>query len=358
MLFKITPRQNGGVARRYYAEERLTDNNNIESWGNLDEAFGSEIVWNDAKYLFEGKDPVSGIPLTRRRKDRKSGWDMTFVAPKTVSILWGLSSDDLREKITEAHEKSVKAGLKILSEHAIRVSSRLLRYNGKLVLEESSAERPLHGGFLFNHGMSRWKDPHLHTHCFLFNMGFVPESMNWRSLSLDYRWSYVAKGIYLLNLAWELKRLGFKIKKVGKSFVVDGFSGLLKSFSSASEVFSMKEIKSSAAWKEIRKKKDLSKNFSRLRTYWYTKAIVSGFDPSILVPSSDNPIPESVEDTEVLIATKAAKHLAHIWQHATWNNIGKTNVEEVSQSVNRVVQRLKDREKNREERFDKKELVS
>ena len=346
MLFKITPRKDGSLARRYYSEERLVEHESLAPWGRLDEAFGYPVTWASAPALFKGQHPETGEPLTVRRKDRKSGWDMTFVAPKTVSILWGLSDDNQREKIQEVHRTAVMAGLNILSEQAIRVSSRLLQFRGKLILEAAEGQSPLHGGFLFNHGMSRWQDPHLHTHSFLFNLGYLPESGKWRSLSVDYRWSYVAKGIYLLNLAWGLRCLGFKIRRTGKSFVVEGFTGLLKAFSSASEVFSANEIQSSSAWKEIRKKKNLSKNFSRLRTYWVTRALVSGFDQHFLVPSSEIPVPESVDDTEVLMAAKAAKHLAHIWQHATWNNIGKTNEAGVKSSVGRVVQTLVNEQKS------------
>jgi len=346
LLFKITPRKNGGVARRYYSEERLMESESLVPWGNLEEAFGFPVSWNYAQKLFDGKHPETGEFLTQRRKNRNSGWDMTFVAPKTVSILWGLSDDNQREKIEAAHKNAVLAGLRILSDHAIHVSTSATPFWKPSLLEPETEEKPLHGGFVFNHGMSRWRDPHLHTHAFLFNLGYLPERGKWRSIFLDFRWSYVAKGIYLLNLAWSLRCLGFKVKRTGKSFAVEGFSGVLKAFSSASEVFSMKEIKSSLAWKEIRKKKDLSKNFSRLRTYWYTRALVTGFDPAVLVPSSDNPLPESVDDTEILIATKAAKHLAHVWQHATWNNIGKTNESEVAKSVQTVVKKLKEQQKN------------
>lgn len=331
MHFRITPRKDGRVARIYYSEERLAKDSPIAFWGNIDEAFGMDISWTHADNLFKGRHPNTGEDLTRKRLGKRSGWDMTFVAPKTASVLWGLSDPSAREKILREHLLSVDKGLQTLSDQAIYTQIKGNDENGKA---RTIRVPVLHGGFVFNHGMSRWTDPHLHSHVFLLNLGYLPIQGKWRSISIDYRWSYVAKGIYLLNFAWGLKQLGYRIKKTGKTFVVHGLEPVVSAFTRASDVFSINKVESATAWKEIRKKKDLSKNFDRLRTYWRTRALVNGLDLEQISPSLNNAGTNSDDDQEkfdmaaVRIKNAAARHLAHVWQNVIFEAIGRLSPED------------------------------
>ena len=58
---------------------------------------------DDLLALLEGRDPVLGTPLGRMLKDRQlasgnvekavGGFDATFSAPKSLSVLWALTQD-------------------------------------------------------------------------------------------------------------------------------------------------------------------------------------------------------------------------------------------------------------------------
>ena len=62
----------------------------------------------------------SGASLGRAYSERSVyGYDVTTAAPKSVSMLWGLSDDAVvHEQIVAAHEAAIRSALGYLSEHA------------------------------------------------------------------------------------------------------------------------------------------------------------------------------------------------------------------------------------------------
>jgi len=61
--------------------------------------------------VLAGEDPTSGERLVRRQIP---GFDGTLKAPKSVSILWGLSDEATRAKVTKAHDRAVAKALSYL----------------------------------------------------------------------------------------------------------------------------------------------------------------------------------------------------------------------------------------------------
>ncbi len=324
MLMKITQRLNAGVARRYYSEEKLEENKVFEVWGNLEVPFGRPITWTDSKYLFKGKHPDTHEQLTRIMKGkRRSGADLTFVAPKTVSILWGLANDNDREIIETIHRDAVKDGLSVLSERAVYVK----RNKGELVY---------HGGFLFHHGMTRSRDPHLHTHAYLLNIGFVDSSRVWRALDVDVRWSHAARDTYMLSLSWGLASHGVVLSSVGRYFEVDLTKPLVDIFSKGKELF-VKHGLDKESWKYFKRKKDLSLDFSRLRTRWISQAIGTGFDIGSIRLVKTSSMPSVVNTSTVLASAGTFRHAGKLWSVAIkTGGLGRTNLDEVKKAVSEL----------------------
>lgn len=71
------------------------------------------------RWFYHAQTP-SGVTLGRAPGGRGvPGYDMTFCAPKSVSVLWGLSDDDrVRAAVDAAHGKAVAASLQYLEVHA------------------------------------------------------------------------------------------------------------------------------------------------------------------------------------------------------------------------------------------------
>lgn len=145
-----------------------------------------------------------------RREKRRPGYDLTFSAPKSVSLLWTFGSPDVPDTISRAHDRAVVGVIDQLSREACVVRRGA---NGKDTYAGS--------GFLaaaFRHRTSRAGDPQLHTHVLVPNVVLGSDG-RWsapdgRQL---YRWQKAASALYQsalraelssLGLAWEVRHSG------------------------------------------------------------------------------------------------------------------------------------------------------
>jgi conjugative relaxase-like TrwC/TraI family protein len=103
--------------------------------------------------LVAGRDPRSGVVL-REQPVSVAALDLTFSAPKSVSVLFAVAPGSVSRVLVECHEEAVEAALPYLEETAAFVR----RGHGGGRFERA-------GGFVtaaFRHRMSRALDPELH----------------------------------------------------------------------------------------------------------------------------------------------------------------------------------------------------
>ena len=107
--------------------------------------------------LMEGRDPGTGERLKRvGGRSKVAAFDLTFSAPKSVSVLFTIGEPALAAALVEAHESAVDAAVGYLEREACRVR----RGHG-------GVQREVGEGFVaaaYRHRMSRAEDPQLHTH--------------------------------------------------------------------------------------------------------------------------------------------------------------------------------------------------
>src|ERR671911_564308 len=156
-----------------------------------------------------GRDPRTDAVLPRFvRRDRVPGFDVTFSAPKSVSVLWATADEATAARVRTAHERSVEAALGFLEREA--AFTRL----------GTDGHTPEQGsGFVaasFRHRMSRAGDPQLHTHVLVANLIRTADG-EWRSLDGQrlYRRAKTAGYLYQAHLRAELHReLGLAFREV------------------------------------------------------------------------------------------------------------------------------------------------
>src|SRR5579885_3037225 len=123
---------------------------------------------------------------------RVPGFDCTFAAPKSVSVVRGLGPPAVADAAQAAHDAAVRAGIAYLERHACAAS------NGA----------PARGFVIaaFPHQVSRAGDPHLHTHAVVVNGTLTGD--RWRAIdSMQlYRWRRGAGAVYQAVLRHELGR--------------------------------------------------------------------------------------------------------------------------------------------------------
>ena len=112
--------------------------------------------------LLEGRHPLSGRPMGSGRV-AVVALDLTFSAPKSVSVLFGLGGGEIALHVVHVHSEAVAGALSYLERHGIAARRR------------SGAERtlvPTTGMIagLFTHALSRSGDPHLHSHVVMANL--------------------------------------------------------------------------------------------------------------------------------------------------------------------------------------------
>jgi conjugative relaxase-like TrwC/TraI family protein len=153
---------------------------------------------------------VGSPTLTESRKRRawlfSAGWDMTFSAPKSVSVLWALSADHDRQAIEQAHRSAVLAA-----------TARLEGTAGWARRGRGGATREQTAGLLmaqFDHHTSRESDPQLHTHAFIFNLAPRRDGSWGAILSRElYKAQKAAGATYRHALASELERHGILLER-------------------------------------------------------------------------------------------------------------------------------------------------
>jgi conjugative relaxase-like TrwC/TraI family protein len=113
--------------------------------------------------LMDGRDPGTGERLKRvGGRSKVAAFDLTFSAPKSVSVLFAIGEQGLAGALVEAHESAVDAALGYLEREACRVR------RGRGGVRHEVGE-----GFVaaaYRHRMSRAEDPQLHTHVVAANM--------------------------------------------------------------------------------------------------------------------------------------------------------------------------------------------
>src|SRR5262249_22197274 len=76
------------------------------------------VAPEDLHRVLAGADPISRIRIARARERRVPGFDLTFCAPKSVSVLWGLGGWETSAVVRAAHDASVDAALRYLEDQA------------------------------------------------------------------------------------------------------------------------------------------------------------------------------------------------------------------------------------------------
>ncbi|MCJ7437468.1 MAG: relaxase domain-containing protein [Acidimicrobiia bacterium] len=154
--------------------------------------------------VLTSRDPGSGLRLTRGQgAPSVPGFDATFCAPKSVSLLFALGDPETSNEVRNAHDVAVQRALGALESVAAQAR------RGKGGLERVRADGFV--GAAFRHRTSRAGDPHLHTHVVIANLVHAPGDDRWSALDARplYCWSKTAGYLYETELRSELtRRLG------------------------------------------------------------------------------------------------------------------------------------------------------
>lgn len=127
-----------------------------------------KVTHNDLLNLAQGIS-VDGTALVENAgKNHWIGQDLTFSAPKSVSVLFGLSDKTEREEIQKAHLNAVKKVLKYAEKNIIETRTGFDEFKNR---EKVISNKSLFA--IFEHSSSRALDMNIHSHCLLLNLTHV-----------------------------------------------------------------------------------------------------------------------------------------------------------------------------------------
>lgn len=155
----------------------------------------------------EGRGP-SGEALGRIGSGRTPGWDFTFSAPKSVSIMAVALKD---KRLVSAQEDAVDTAIEFAERY---FAGATLKAGGKRWIERT-------GNLLacrFTHTLSRKRDPQLHNHAVIIN---TTQAKSGKPYALDSRTIYDAYSaislVYMNQLAKNAATLGYEIDRTDEA---------------------------------------------------------------------------------------------------------------------------------------------
>jgi len=220
-MMSVAPVASAGSAAGYYS-----NSDNYYFLGNLQSLWLGEgakelglegnVRGGDLTAVLEGRLP-DGSRLGREINGNhvhRPGHDLTFSAPKSVSIL-GLIGGD--KEMVEAHNHAVRVAAgyveKLISARNTKDGVTSIVHTGKMVAAA------------FTHDTSRNLDPQLHTHLVIANM--TEDDGKWKALATDYihnagfietvmKMQVTLGKIYRSALRQRVEDLGHEVEEVGK----------------------------------------------------------------------------------------------------------------------------------------------
>ncbi|MCB1153063.1 relaxase domain-containing protein [bacterium] len=297
--------------------------------------------------LAEGRDPRSGAALVQGAgEEHRAGWDLTFSAPKSVSVAWGTADGDQRQAIADAHKRAVDIAMqKVIEDHAAY---------GRRGKGGMHHERVSLVAAQFVHGTSREQDPQLHTHSFVFNCAQRADG-TWGGVesSYMYRWKMAAGTVYRAELAAQLQKLGYEIERDGTSFRIVGVSQEI------SDHFSKRRAQIEAALAEhgtsgarasevaaldTRRDKEHADR-DELRQRWQTEAAERGLDAEAIAALSDHereierePMPEPVDMLRTATAQRGVLTEPQLWAAVAVEAQGRTDAQGVADYMTQLME--------------------
>jgi conjugative relaxase-like TrwC/TraI family protein len=224
-MLSVSSLASAGDAGKYYAQDNYYSSEqsaeaNSEWFGKGAQGYGLEGQVKADKFerVLEGELPDGTMRQASPNGQNRPGIDLTFSAPKSVSLLALVGGDD---KVREAHVAAVMATLAFAEKHL--AETRLRGADRKLTTQQTGNLLVA----LFHHDSSRRLDPQLHTHAVIANLTQRGDG-KWVSLKNDQLWSLntTLGAIYNGHLRNGLEKLGYETLPAGKhgSFEVVGFS--------------------------------------------------------------------------------------------------------------------------------------
>ena len=207
-MINVTKLSNAAQAFEYYRDRDdyyLSDKSSA-AWygaGASDLGLAGDIRAQDFHDVLTGHFGAAAVGTPDRHTP---GWDVTFSAPKSVTVAALVNKD---ERVTQAHDAAVRAALDHIEHHAIVTRQRRgagdydYRRTGSMVAG------------VVRHATNRNADPQLHSHAVVANVTRDPATVRWVSIDSRqglYQAQVEANNVYMNELAAACRDAGYTVE--------------------------------------------------------------------------------------------------------------------------------------------------
>lgn len=228
-MLRMQTSYNAGQAKDYFTESLSrgdyyrTGQETLGRWGGKaakELGLSGEVKQQDFFNLCDNRRPGTKENLTPRTKDgRRVGYDINFHVPKSVTLLYVLGED---RRILDAFQSSVFETMRDLEKEIrtrVRVSGQMSdRLTANMAWAEfvHTTARPVGGE----------PDPHLHAHCFTFNLTFDAVEARFKAGEFEglKRKAPIYEAKFHVRMAERMAAFGYGIEAKGKFWEVSGVS--------------------------------------------------------------------------------------------------------------------------------------
>jgi conjugative relaxase-like TrwC/TraI family protein len=169
--------------------------------------------------LCDNRSPITGGNLTPRNKAHRTiAYDISFHAPKSVSVVSALSEDDhIRKAFQESVRQTMSEMEKDMMTRVRRKGKDEDRYTGEMLISEflHQTSRPAEGNT---------SDPHLHIHNLVQNVTWDAHERRYKAgqfREINRSMPYYQQ-MYHKLFSDKLMSLGYKVRKTKSAFEIEG----------------------------------------------------------------------------------------------------------------------------------------
>jgi len=222
---RITHQKSAAQAKQYYEVsdyyESGPENLKGQWFGKGAALFGLNGEVNKEQFdrIVDNRHPFTDTPITPRlRDDRRVGADVTFSAPKSVSVLWSFTQD---QAIADSVLQSARETLSDMEHDA---QTRVNTARNAMHLEKTNVLL----GATWLHTTSRpvdgHPDPNLHVHGWIANATHTGSRWTALDMSAIVRDSKFYEGLFQSRLATKIQELGYSVERSQHNFEIKGIS--------------------------------------------------------------------------------------------------------------------------------------
>lgn len=227
--------KSASAAKKYYSEEYYSEGKGLDKYySDKDQVIGQwhgkgaeqlglsgDIKSKDFAALCDNRNPVDDTKLTSRDDiEKRVGYDFTSNASKSVSLAYAFGNEEQKKEILEAFRSAVNETMNEVEKGMLT----RVRRNGQNTDRETGniacgtfihfTSRPVDGV----------PDPHLHAHCFVFNVTYDKYEDKWKAGQFGQikKDAPYYEAVFHSRFADNLQKAGYAIERTDNSFELDG----------------------------------------------------------------------------------------------------------------------------------------